>query len=87
MRATVRRDDLDDLPPFRFSASEHKYFIHNREVRHVTELLSLEGLIQGEEWFDEESRERGQAVHDLTARFDLGALDVEAWIPIGESRS
>jgi hypothetical protein len=62
---------------FRFDAELHEYFnLATGDVfPHITGLLEADGLID-DRWYNEESCERGTAVHDLTAEYDLGVVDV-----------
>lgn len=62
--------------PFRFDANRHGYIdiATGETLPHITGMLQEAGLIDSE-WFTEESRERGTAVHRLTCDYDLGALD------------
>lgn len=61
---------------FRFDANRHEYIDTERGevLPHITGMLEATGWID-DRWYTEESRERGSAVHRLTADFDLGALD------------
>jgi hypothetical protein len=62
--------------PFRFDAERHEYLdLTTGEVRpHATGMLQQGGLID-DRWYTEESCERGQIVHRLTADYDLGAIE------------
>lgn len=62
---------------FRFDRDIHAYFdLTTGDVfPHITGMLEAAGWID-DRWYTEESCERGQAVHDLTAEFDLGVLEV-----------
>ncbi len=60
--------------PFRFDATTHTYTDSRGEVPHITGLLAAAGEID-DTWYTEESCDRGRAVHQLTAEYDLGALD------------
>ena len=63
--------------PFRFDAESHTYHVEGRGiVPHITGLLERDGLVD-DTWYTEESCERGRAVHQLSAEYDLGALDVD----------
>jgi len=65
----------DRLTQFRFNPDEHVYTdLDGRELPHITGMLARTGWID-DTWYTEESCERGQAVHALTADFDLGVLD------------
>lgn len=62
--------------PFRFDAVAHEYvdLTTGAVVPHITGML-LEAGIVDDRWFTEESRDRGSIVHQLTADYDLGALE------------
>jgi hypothetical protein len=65
---------------FRFDSIRHEYVANDtgEVLPHVTGMLQKAGLVD-DEWFTDEGRVRGTAVHTLTADYDLGALeDVEA---------
>lgn len=66
---------------FRFEAEDHIYSDESTgEVfPSATELLKRAGHVD-DQWFTEESSERGTAVHTLTAQYDLGALDARACV-------
>lgn len=59
---------------FNFDHEAHVYTVDGQPVPHITGMLQQVGLVD-DLWFTEESCERGIAVHDLTAAYDLGALD------------
>lgn len=61
--------------PFRFDAADHTYTALDtgEQLPHITGLLERAGWID-DEWYTEESRARGTAVHAWTAEYDLGAL-------------
>lgn len=61
--------------PFRFESEGHRYFVEDRQRPSVTQLLERAGL-SDPRWFTEASRERGTAVHELTASYDLGVQKV-----------
>jgi hypothetical protein len=61
---------------FRFDAATHTYSDQRGVIPHITGLLTVSGWTD-ERWFTEEGSQRGQAVHLLTAEYDLGALAVE----------
>ena len=62
---------------FRFNAVAHEYVDLGTGaiLPHITGMLERTGWVDST-WFSEESSIRGQAVHRLTADYDLGALDV-----------
>jgi len=67
--------------PFRFDADEHEYvnIATGQVIPHITGMLAKTGWID-DRWYTEESSERGQAVHRLTADYDLGALDLASCV-------
>ncbi len=66
---------------FRFSSETHEYtdLLTGQIVPHITGILQATGWIN-DEWYTEESCERGTAIHKLTADYDLGALDVASCV-------
>ena len=59
---------------FRFNAETHEYVDAQGEVlTHITSMLLRTGHIQ-DEWFTDESCDRGIAVHRLVTDYDLGGL-------------
>lgn len=64
---------------FRFDAGAHEYIdvATGQVLPHITGMLHRTGWVD-DTWFTEESSLRGQAVHKLTADFDLGALHVDS---------
>jgi hypothetical protein len=65
---------------FRFDRVEHVYITpEGEELPHITGMLQATGWID-DRWYTEESSRRGTAVHQLTADFDLGALDVASCV-------
>ena len=67
--------------PFRFDRVRHEYIelATGLVLPHITGLLDAAGLID-DRWYTEESCERGTAVHNLTASFDLGGLDLASCV-------
>lgn len=61
---------------FRFIEADHSYWLGDRRVPSVTQLLDMGGLVNGGAYYTEESRRRGTAVHAMTADLDMGALDL-----------
>lgn len=66
---------------FRYDDLEHAYFYQGAQVPSITQMLLKTGWIN-DEWFTEESSERGQAVHKETAQYDLGAISIEHWLSL-----
>jgi hypothetical protein len=58
----------------RFESVGHRYYLDEVPVRHITQLLELAGLVD-DEWYTEESGERGRCAHRLWEEFDLGAIE------------
>lgn len=63
-----------------FKAETHEYFFNGRKVPSVTGILKEVGLID-DEWFTEEARERGKAVHAATELLDRDDLDWDSLHP------
>lgn len=66
---------------FRFDRTAHEYLDPTTGVifPHITGMLEATGHIDTE-WYTDEGRDRGTAVHDMTAEYDLGALDVASCV-------
>lgn len=60
--------------PFRFDHVDHVYSVDGRAIPNVTGMLQATGWVDPR-YYNDEVRERGRAVHQLTAEYDLGALD------------
>lgn len=72
----------DSLFEFRFDAGPHVYYDgQGKELPHITGMLERGGWID-DRWFKEEHSERGRMVHELTADYDLGALDVASCVSL-----
>ena len=69
----MRRPLVEQVPEQRFDALEHRYYLDHEEVPHITGMLDDTGWID-DAWFTAESSERGRVVHDLSAKYDLGAI-------------
>lgn len=55
-----------------FDTATHMYRVGRHEVPSVTTCIKLAGLAPGAEWYSEESRQRGQCVHEACMNIDLG---------------
>ena len=66
--------------PFRFDELDHSYTDTSGRVVSITGLLAVGGWTT-DEWYTEESSERGKAVHKLTADYDLGAIGPRDAVP------
>jgi hypothetical protein len=65
--------------PFRFNEEQHEYVdTAGRRVPHITGLLAVSGWID-DQWYTDTSCERGRAVHELVAEYDLGAVDLASY--------
>lgn len=64
---------MSSMPTFHFDAATHTYSDSRGEVPGITRLLTLAGKID-DEWYTEESSDRGRKVHKLTAEYDLGVI-------------
>jgi hypothetical protein len=69
------------MPTFRFNEADHSYFLGDRRLESVTEILGDAGMID-RSWFTEEARTRGTYVHQATEGIDKGTLDWNALDPI-----
>lgn len=69
---------LTYAPPadLRYNDEEHKYFINDRPVISVTNVLR-EASVYDYGFSDGMAMDRGTAVHTMTELFDKGALDVD----------
>lgn len=55
-----------------FDPEFHRYYLDDgTEIPGVTDILTRDGIID-DRWFDDESRQRGSAVHDLCERYAHG---------------
>lgn len=62
---------------FRFCEAEHAYYDDlGRRVPNITNMLQRTGWVDPT-WYTQASRDRGEAVHALTAALDLDALDLD----------
>lgn len=60
------------VTPFRFDPVGHVYTdLSGRQIPSVTQLLKKAGYVDSA-WFTDAGRDRGTAVHDLTADYDMG---------------
>lgn len=74
-------DSMTGSLPHRFDADEHSYTALDtgEELPHVTGMLEYCGYTDST-FYTDDGRERGTAVHHLTANYDLGALDLTACV-------
>lgn len=63
-----------------FDAETHVYMVNGRAVPSVTQLLERHGLVNTE-WFTDEARARGTAVHAAIHYLDEGTLDWDSVDP------
>jgi hypothetical protein len=59
---------------FRYDDSDHSYWLDGQQVPSITQMIERAGLVDST-WLTQASRERGTAVHALTASYDLGAIE------------
>lgn len=59
---------------FRFDHVDHVYTVGGKVIPNVTGMLQKTGWVDPR-YYSDAVRERGRAVHHLTAEYDLGALD------------
>lgn len=61
---------------YAFDANEHQYLDtqYGEVLPHITGMLQRTGWVDSD-WYTEESKIRGGAVHRLTADYDLGAIE------------
>lgn len=66
--------------PHRFDPIEHSYTALDtgEELPHATGMLEATGWTGDPRFYTDDGKERGSAVHKLTADYDLGALDLVA---------
>lgn len=76
MTATAAREDV-----LTFESEDHLYRLNGTVVLSVTQAIELAGLCESE-WFTEESRWRGIAVHRATHYLDEGDLDMTTVDPM-----
>lgn len=67
-----------------FDQVTHTYWIDDREVPSVTQILKAMNCVDTR-WYTEEGRERGKAIDTLTEMYDAGTLDLEALRVYGKS--
>lgn len=63
-----------------FDQAKHLFSCKGKRVPSVTQILKELGIIDGR-WYTEESRERGEKVHRITALHDAGKLDPKSVDP------
>lgn len=62
-------------PTFHYDEVDHAYYLDGQRIPSITQLIDRGGLVNGAEYFTEESRRRGTEIHQLCADWDMGALD------------
>lgn len=62
-------------PSFRYDELDHAYYLNDQRIPSITQLIEMGGLVNGKDYFTEESRQRGTEVHALCADWDMRALD------------
>ncbi len=67
--------------PFRFDHDDHTYTLLDtgEERPHITQMLEKTGWVDAR-FYTDTSRDRGSAVHKMTADYDLGAIEDVAGI-------
>ena len=60
----------------RFDAADHRYYLDGSLVPSITQCLERAGWVDST-WMTEHSAARGTEIHLATARYDLGALQIE----------
>jgi hypothetical protein len=65
-----------------FDAANHHYSINGKAVLSVTKILAHSGIVKSEFYRGTEALDRGTAVHDLTARRDIGEKIPLTHIPL-----
>jgi hypothetical protein len=65
--------------PFRFDAEGHVYTINDEPRPSITQMLDKTGWID-DRYYTAASAERGHQIHQLTADYDTGALDINGYM-------
>lgn len=70
----------ETAPGLQFDVDRHVYTMDGRRLPSVTQILDRLSLYKGKEWWTDEARERGSAVHLALyllahGRLDLGSID------------
>jgi len=60
---------------FSYEAATHTYFLDGQRIPGITEMLKKTGWVD-DTHFTQGGRDRGTAVHDYAAQYDLGVLDL-----------
>lgn len=68
--------------PVAFNEADHSYSVAGTPTLSVTRVLSLAGMIGGEEWFTESARQRGDAAHAACHYDDEGELEEASVDPV-----
>ena len=61
---------------FHYDDAQHAYYLDDRRIPSVTQLIERAGLITGSAYFTDAHRERGTVVHARCTDLDLGVVDV-----------
>src|SRR5262245_59804304 len=68
-------------PKFEFIEGPHQYLLDGIEIPRVTQVGEAVGAFTGMEFWTEEARQRGSAVHAATHYYDEGDLDYDSVDP------
>lgn len=63
-----------DSHTFRFDEAKHEYFINDKKVPSITQLIEMGELDPAKPFYTASGRHRGQDVHDMTMAYDLGVV-------------
>lgn len=77
---TSTSKSLPSCSELEFDPELHRYYLDGRIVPSVTGVLKAASLID-DQWFDDWSRDRGSAVHQICQYLDEGDLDIKTVDP------
>lgn len=63
------------IPGFRCDEACHAYFLHDRQIPGVTQLLTALNFIKENSWWTEEGRDKGTRLHRACAQINAGTFD------------